>query len=111
MLIGYGRVGRLIAHDLLASRPFILIEDQPDMARDAKAEGLDVVRGNAVDPEALKAAGIERAAKLLIAIPEGFEAGAIIEAARAINPASPSSPARIRTPRSSISRAKARTKS
>ncbi|WP_423602530.1 YbaL family putative K(+) efflux transporter [Sphingomonas sp. MS122] len=87
VLIGFGRVGKLIARDLLAKkRPFILIEDQADMARDARAEGLDVVRGNAVDPEALKAAGVERAAKLLIAIPEGFEGGAVVEAARAINP-------------------------
>ncbi len=87
VLVGYGRVGKLIARDLLAKkRPFILIEDQADTANAAKAEGLDVVRGNAVDPEALKAAGVDRAAKLLIAIPEGFEGGAVIEAARAINP-------------------------
>ncbi|MFL9842694.1 YbaL family putative K(+) efflux transporter [Sphingomonas sp. ST-64] len=87
VLVGYGRVGKLIAQDLLArKRPFILIEDQTDTANAAKGEGLDVVRGNAVDPEALKAAGVDRAAKLLIAIPEGFEGGAVIEAARAINP-------------------------
>ncbi|WP_343518465.1 YbaL family putative K(+) efflux transporter [Sphingomonas sp.] len=87
VLVGFGRVGKLLARDLLArKRAFILIEDQADMARDAKAEGFDVVRGNAVDPEALKAAGVDRAAKLLIAIPEGFEGGAVVEAARAINP-------------------------
>lgn len=87
VLVGYGRVGKLIARDLLArARPFILIEDQADTAAAAKAQGLDVVRGNAVDPEALKAAGVDRAAKLLIAIPEGFEGGAVIEAARALNP-------------------------
>lgn len=88
VLVGYGRVGKLIARDLLAKkRPFILIEDQTDMANMAKEAGLDVVRGNGVDPEALKAAGVDRAAKLLIAIPEGFEGGAVVEAARAINPA------------------------
>lgn len=88
VLVGYGRVGKLIARDLLAKkRPFILIEDQTDIANIAKEAGLDVVRGNGVDPEALKAAGVDRAAKLLIAIPEGFEGGAVVEAARAINPA------------------------
>ncbi|MFN4097236.1 MAG: YbaL family putative K(+) efflux transporter [Sphingomonas sp.] len=87
VLVGYGRVGKLIARDLLAKkRPFILIEDQADIANVAKEAGLDVVRGNGVDPEALKAAGVDRAAKLLIAIPEGFEGGAVVEAARAINP-------------------------
>ncbi|WP_337847371.1 YbaL family putative K(+) efflux transporter [Sphingomonas sp.] len=88
VLVGYGRVGKLIARDLLArKRPFILIEDQADIANAAKEAGLDVVRGNGVDPEALKAAGVDRAAKLLIAIPEGFEGGAVVDAARALNPA------------------------
>lgn len=88
VLVGYGQVGKLIARDLLArKRPFILIEDQADIANAAKEAGLDVVRGNGVDPEALKAAGVDRAAKLLIAIPEGFEGGAVVEAARTLNPA------------------------
>ncbi|HSX53936.1 MAG TPA: NAD-binding protein, partial [Sphingomonas sp.] len=87
VLIGYGRVGKLIARDLNArGRGFILIEDQADTAKEAKEVGLNVVRGNALDPEALKAAGIERANKLLIAIPEGFEGGAVVEAARRIRP-------------------------
>lgn len=87
VLVGYGRVGKLIARDLLAKkRPFILIEDQADVAKVAKDAGLDVVRGNGVDPEALKAAGVDRAAKLLIAIPEGFEGGAVVQAARELNP-------------------------
>ncbi|OYX48747.1 MAG: Kef family K(+) transporter [Sphingomonas sp. 32-66-10] len=87
VLVGYGRVGKLIARDLLArKRPFILIEDQADIANVAKEAGLDVVRGNGVDPEALKAAGVDRAAKLLIAIPHGFEGGAVVQAARELNP-------------------------
>ncbi|HEY0622534.1 YbaL family putative K(+) efflux transporter [Sphingomonas sp.] len=87
VLIGYGRVGKLIARDLQArGRSFILIEDQADTAKEAKEAGLNVVRGNALDPEALTAAGIERAAKLLIAIPEGFEGGAVVEAARKLRP-------------------------
>ncbi|PKP93507.1 MAG: Kef family K(+) transporter [Alphaproteobacteria bacterium HGW-Alphaproteobacteria-16] len=90
VLVGYGQVGKLIARELLArKRPFILIEDQADMANLAKAVGLDVVRGNGVDPEALKAAGVDRAAGVMIAIPEGFEGGAVVEAVRAINPAIP----------------------
>ncbi|RSU60205.1 Kef family K(+) transporter [Sphingomonas koreensis] len=87
VLIGYGRVGKLIARDLKArDRAFILIEDQADTAREAKESGLNVVRGNALDPAALEAAGIERASKLLIAIPEGFEGGAVVEAVRKLNP-------------------------
>lgn len=87
VLIGYGRVGKLIARDLDArDRSFILIEDQADTAKEAKEAGLNVVRGNALDPAALEAAGIERASKLLIAIPEGFEGGAVVEAVRKVRP-------------------------
>ncbi|NML04654.1 YbaL family putative K(+) efflux transporter [Sphingomonas sp. G-3-2-10] len=86
ILIGYGRVGKLIAGDLTKSgKPFTIIEDQADMAREAEAAGIDVVQANAVDPDTLEAAGIRDASKLLIAIPEGFEAGAIAERARELN--------------------------
>ena len=87
VLIGYGRVGRLIAERLSAAgRPLVLVEDEPDVARDAQSAGLAVVRGNATGDDVLREAGIERAAKLLIAIPEGFEGGAVAERARRLNP-------------------------
>ena len=85
ILVGYGRVGRLIAAGLRErGRALIVIEDQPDVARRAEQDGLDVVKGNAADGRALAEAGIGRAAKLLIAIPEGFEGGAVAERARRI---------------------------
>lgn len=87
VLIGYGRVGKLIAHDLKArGKPFILIEDQADTARSAKEAGIDVVRGNALEADALKAAGIDHASRLLIAIPEGFEGGGVVTAVRQLRP-------------------------
>ena len=90
VLIGYGRVGRLIALDLAArGRDTIVVEDQDVAAKRAESDGATVVRGNAVEAETLMAAGIDSADKLLIAIPEGFEAGAIVERARALNPTIP----------------------
>jgi len=87
ILVGYGRVGRLIAADLVERRvPFVVIEDQADMAAEAEAAGLEVVQGNAVEARTLEAAGIGDAGELLIAIPEGFEAGAVFERAVALNP-------------------------
>jgi CPA2 family monovalent cation:H+ antiporter-2 len=44
-----------------------------------------VVLGNAAERHVLREAGIEEAAKLIIAIPEGFEAGAIAARARQMN--------------------------
>lgn len=87
ILIGYGRVGRLIAGTLRdAGRPFVLVEDQKDIAAHAAAAGLTVISGNATEPDVLEEAGLRHAARLLIAIPEGFEAGGIAARARAVNP-------------------------
>ncbi len=88
VLIGAGRVGRLIAEGCRdAGRAFVVIEDQPDTARVATGHGWSVVLGNALDPDVLREAGVARATKLLVAIPGGFEAGAIVRHARAMNPA------------------------
>jgi CPA2 family monovalent cation:H+ antiporter-2 len=87
VLAGYGRVGRLIAQDLKSSgSSFIIIEDQADIAKRAESDGFKVVKNNALDPRTLETAGIARASQLLLAIPEGFEAGAIFQHARAQNP-------------------------
>jgi monovalent cation:H+ antiporter-2, CPA2 family len=87
VLVGYGTVGQLVASGTKAAgRALVVIEDQPDVARQAAAAGLEVVRGNATDRHVLDQAGVGRAAKLLIAIPEGFEGGAIAERARSMNP-------------------------
>ena len=87
ILIGYGRVGRLIADGLKArGRIPVVIEDQPDVAREAEKDDLRVVVGNATDKQTLKEAGIEEASKLLIAIPEGFEGGVIAQRAKAMRP-------------------------
>ena len=88
IVVGYGRVGSLIASELKSrGKAFIVIEDQPDMVRKAEADGMEVLNGNALDPRVLRAAGVDQAIKLLIAIPEGFEAGAIFDRARELNPA------------------------
>lgn len=87
ILIGYGTVGRLVAAGTReAGRAIVLVEDQADVARRAEANGFTTVRGNAADPYVLEQAGIREASKLLIAIPEGFEAGGIAERARSLNP-------------------------
>ncbi|WP_066722998.1 YbaL family putative K(+) efflux transporter [Sphingomonas pituitosa] len=83
ILIGYGRVGKMIAQDLQQhGKAFALIEDQGDMAAQARASGITVVEGNALEARTLVAAGIAQASKLLIAIPAGFEGGAILQHAR-----------------------------
>ncbi len=87
IVVGYGRVGKAVAARLKeAGRSFLLIDDQADVVGLAEQVGLETVRGNAASREILEEAGIQRAASLLIAIPEGFEAAGIAEIARKMNP-------------------------
>lgn len=87
ILVGFGRVGRMIASEMSdRGRAMVIVEDQADVAQRAHDAEFQVVRGNATQAEVLRTAGIERASKLLIAIPEGFEGGVIAERARALNP-------------------------
>ena len=87
VLIGYGRVGSHIG-SLICGRGegLTVIEDQKDMAAAARAAGATVIVGDATKDSVLRQAGIEEASTLLIAIPEGVEAGAVVRKARAINP-------------------------
>ncbi|WP_260581441.1 YbaL family putative K(+) efflux transporter [Sphingopyxis sp. PET50] len=86
VLIGYGRVGSHIG-SLICGRGegLTVIEDQKDMAAAARAAGATVIVGDATKESILRQAGLEEASTLLIAIPEGVEAGAIVRRARAIN--------------------------
>ncbi len=86
ILVGFGRVGRRIALGMRErGRALVVIEDQPDVVRRAKAEGFEAILGDATQQWTLEEAGVARASKLLIAIPEGFEAGVIAQRARSIN--------------------------
>jgi CPA2 family monovalent cation:H+ antiporter-2 len=87
VLIGYGRVGSHIG-SLICGRGegLTVIEDQKDMAAAARAAGATVIVGDATKESVLRQAGLDTASTLLIAIPEGVEAGAIVRRARAINP-------------------------
>lgn len=87
VLIGYGRVGSHIG-SLICGRGegLTVIEDQKDMAAAAREAGATVIVGDATKESVLRQAGLDEASTLLIAIPEGVEAGAIVRRARAINP-------------------------
>ncbi len=87
VLIGYGRVGSHIG-SLICGRGegLTVIEDQKDRAASAREAGATVIVGDATKESILRQAGLDTASTLLIAIPEGVEAGAIVRRARAINP-------------------------
>jgi len=87
ILVGYGRVGAPIAERLQADGlAVVVIEASEEAAERARARGLEILEGNAADPEILKAAGVARARRLLVAIPDGFEGGGVVEQARRAKP-------------------------
>ncbi|MFN3746414.1 MAG: YbaL family putative K(+) efflux transporter [Hyphomicrobiaceae bacterium] len=85
VLIGHGRVGHRIGRVLLDSGvPLFVMDESEDVVNALKERGVEAVAANAVTN--LAAANLEKARCLLVAIHENFEAGQIVEQARAINP-------------------------
>ncbi len=86
LLVGYGRVGKAVAEGLKGRTPLVVIEDDAERAAELRAAGYQTVAGNAVRPEVLQKAGLDKATHLFVAVPSPFEAARIIEQARAANP-------------------------
>jgi len=87
VVVGYGRVGSHIGDGLRAQNiPYLVIEDRADVVKQLRARGIEVFFGNAASPELIAAANLPAAKTLFVAIPESFEAGQIVEQARAANP-------------------------
>jgi len=87
VLVGFGRVGSRVGQELQGEKvPFLVIEDRPELVEKLRARGIEAIQGNAAAPEVIGAANLGAARSLLIAIPDGFEAGQIVEQGRAANP-------------------------
>jgi CPA2 family monovalent cation:H+ antiporter-2 len=90
VLVGYGRVGSVVGAALKAANvPLFVTESDEDIVAALRREGTEVIFGNAADPELAAAANYAAARCLLVAIPDGFEGGQVVEQAHAINPALP----------------------
>jgi CPA2 family monovalent cation:H+ antiporter-2 len=88
ILVGYGRVGRLIGEALKKRRkPFLVIEERLETVDRLRAEGVEVVPGTATQRGLLDAVNLPGARWLISAIPNPFEAGDLVERARIANPA------------------------
>ena len=87
VLIGHGRVGGFASPVLAAARrPMLVIENDSDAVAKLKSQGIEAIAGNAADPEVIAAANLAQARCLLVAVPDAFEGGQIVEQARRINP-------------------------
>ena len=86
ILVGYGRVGNIIGNDLKQKKlPFLVIEASDSTVSKLRESGIEALTGNAAQPEILKAAALPKSRNVVVAIPEAFEAGQIVQQARAAN--------------------------
>ena len=90
IICGYGRSGQSLAHVLEAEQvPFVALDLDPDRVREAASAGESVVLGDATRRETLLAAGVHRAAVLVITYDDTASAVQLIRAARALAPQLP----------------------
>ncbi|KFI06243.1 YbaL family putative K(+) efflux transporter [Massilia sp. BSC265] len=87
VLVGFGRVGRRIADDLVARGVhFVVAEQNREIVEGLRGRGIPAVVGNAAEPAVLIQAHITHAALLVIATPDTFHVRRMVEIARMLNP-------------------------
>jgi CPA2 family monovalent cation:H+ antiporter-2 len=84
VLVGHGRVGsRVSPHLIAAGHPLVVVDDAEDALAGLAEKGVTARRGPLAAIEGLELAKI---GWLVVAIPDPFEAGSIVETVRAANP-------------------------
>jgi CPA2 family monovalent cation:H+ antiporter-2 len=90
VIIGYGRVGRVIGEELERRKePFLVVEEQPKIAAELRGRGIEVISDNGATSRVLEASNLAGARWLFVAIPDAFEAGQIVNQAREMSPELP----------------------
>jgi CPA2 family monovalent cation:H+ antiporter-2 len=87
VVVGHGRVGAPVAEELAAHRvPYVIVEQSREVAETLRTAGLPVIYGDATRPDVLAGAHLERARLLVVAAPDAYQARAILDLARRLNP-------------------------
>ncbi|MCT4701684.1 Kef family K(+) transporter [Enterobacteriaceae bacterium H20N1] len=84
LLVGFGRVGSLLGEKLMAQGiPLVVVETSRSRVDELRERGVRAVLGNAANEEIMNLAHLDCARWLLLTIPNGYEAGEVVAAARA----------------------------
>ena len=87
ILVGHGRVGRVVAEALRRhGLPLVVIEGDRRNAEHAKAAGVPAIWGDATRPEVLAAARPEAARLVVLALPDAEESARVLAMVRRANP-------------------------
>ena len=65
---------------------FLVVDNDPDEIVALRESGIDAVYGNASAAGVLESAHVTLASRIIIALPDAFEAGEVVRRARAANP-------------------------
>ena len=90
IVVGFGRVGRLVA-DMLAShrQPYVAVDSDADLIRDGQRKGYSVIFGDAGRAEALERLGAENATAVILTMDEPIAAQRIVKRLRSAHPGLP----------------------
>ena len=87
VVAGYGRTGRAVASALQsAGVPFVIIEFDHASYHEATDKGFPAIWGDTTSPEILRAAGIDKAAVAVMAVPDQSTVRLCVERVKSINP-------------------------
>jgi CPA2 family monovalent cation:H+ antiporter-2 len=87
VVVGHGRVGGPIIQELARHGvPHIIVEASREVAERLRVTGLPVIYGDATRPEVLEDTHLERARLLVVAAPDAYQARAILQLAKRLNP-------------------------
>jgi CPA2 family monovalent cation:H+ antiporter-2 len=87
VIAGYGRLGQLLGEAAHATgHPLLVLEEEKDHVDALRQQGIETIVGNASSDEVLEAANLPGAKALLVTLPQAFESGEVIRAARKLNP-------------------------
>jgi monovalent cation:H+ antiporter-2, CPA2 family len=87
VLVGYGRVGHLIAEALdRQGIPYVVAEQNRELVEGLRKKGIAAVSGDASEPSVLIQAHIADAAMLVIASPDPINVRQMVDTARTLNP-------------------------
>jgi len=88
IIVGYGRVGRLAAYELLArNQKFVVIDSEiSDSSLKEKENDFHIIQGDATEDDILKLAGIERAKSIIVATAKAEVTVFVVLSAKELNP-------------------------
>lgn len=83
VIVGYGRVGSLLGGSLMETGiPIVVVENSRPRVEALREQGIKVVLGNAARIDIMQLARLDCARWLMLTIPNGYEAGEVVAAAR-----------------------------